>query len=78
MVNVNKNKSVYTVQHLATSKLQGYHAKLLRQLKYDGNTDPYEVAEHGDEYDDIVEVLAHRFRLKKKRSSDLQLHISNP
>jgi hypothetical protein len=75
VVNVNRNKTVYTVQHLITNKLQDYHAKLLREFRHDNNTDPYEVAKHDDEYDDIVEVLAHRFKGTKKRSSDLQFHI---
>jgi hypothetical protein len=66
---------VYTVQHLINNKLQDYHAKLLREFRHDSNNNPYEVAKHDDEYDDIVEVLAHRFKGTKKRSSDLQFHI---
>ena len=58
-----------------TNKLYDYHAKLLREFKYDDNSSPYEAAKHDDEYDEVVEVLAHRFKSTKKRLSDLQLHI---
>ena len=47
----------------------------LKKIKCDASTAPHEVAKHGDEYEDIVEVLAHRFKGNKKRSSDLQFHI---
>ena len=75
VVNITKNGTVYTIQHLVTNKLHDYHVKLLREFYYDKNIDPVEVARHDDEVDEIVEVLDHKFKNTKKRPRDLQIQI---
>jgi hypothetical protein len=75
VVNITKNGTVYTVQHLVTNKLYDYHIKHLREFYYDKNIDPVEVAKHDEEFDEIVEVLDHKFKNSKKRSRDSQFHI---
>jgi hypothetical protein len=75
VVNITKNGTVYTVQHLVTNKFYDYHIKFLREFHYDKNIDPVEVAKHDDEFDDIVLVLDHKFKNSKKRARDLQFQV---
>ena len=73
VVSASERKSEYTVQHLATNKLYDYHAKLLREFKYDDNSSPYEAAKHDDEYDEVVEALADRFKSNSSASSGVRV-----
>ena len=66
---------IYTLENLITHKLSDFHIKLLTEFKYDSNIDPEEVAKHDNEYDDIQQILAHRFNSKRKSRSDIEFHI---
>jgi transposase InsO family protein len=75
VVAINKDNTVYTVQHLITNKNADYHIKFLREFKYDSNIDPIQAAKHDEEYDEIIEVLDHKFTNKKKLTRYLQFQL---
>ena len=74
---VNYNGPIYTLQNLVDPTiLEDYHVKLLHPFKYDEiNVDPEEVAQHDEEYFEIMEIYDHRFKSKKKRKSDLEFKM---
>lgn len=73
---VNINGPIYTLQNLVTDKCVDFHIRLLREFRYDpDHVDPVEVAKHDKEYDDIQQILGHRFTGKQKRRSDLEFHL---
>ncbi len=73
---VNVTGSVYTLQNLVTNKCVDFHVKLLREFHYDSeHNDPAEVAKHDLDYDNIQQILGHRFTDDRKRKSDLAFHI---
>ena len=73
---VNRLGTVYTLENLATNKLQDFHVKLLSPYNNDeNNTDIEKVAKIDDELSDIAKVIAHRFKGAKKSLSNLELQL---
>ena len=73
---MNRLGPVYTLQNLVTNKLEDFHVKLLHPFKFDAAVvDPSEVAQHDEDYYEIVEVQHHRFQSNKKRKSDLEFLV---
>ena len=67
---------IYTLENLITHKYSDFHIKLLREFRYDPvHNDPEEVAKHDKEYDDIQQILEHRFTNKRKTKSYLEFLI---
>jgi hypothetical protein len=70
------NGSIYTLENLITHAYTDFHVRLLHEFKYDSAyNNPEKVAKHDKEYDDIRQILAHRFTSARKARSDLMLHI---
>jgi hypothetical protein len=67
---------IYTLENLVTHKYTDFHVKLLHEFNYDDSkTDPYEVARHDKEYDDIQQILEHRFTSTRKARTDLEFKV---
>jgi len=73
---VNFSGPVYTLQNLVTNKLEDFHVKLLHPFRFDPSiVDPEEVAQHDEDYYDVLRVVDHKFRGRKKRRSDLEFLV---
>ena len=74
---VNYRGPIYTLQNLIDpTKQEDFHVKLLHPFKFDeANVDPSKVAQHDEEYSDIMQVLEHRFKSNKKRRADLEFKL---
>lgn len=73
---ISHNGPIYTLENLVTHKYTDFHVKLLHEFDYDDSkTDPYEVARHDKEYDDIQQILEHRFTNTRKARTDLEFKI---
>ena len=68
--------SIYTLENLITHALTDFHVKLLREFRYDAKyDDPIEVARHDKEYDEIRQILSHRFTSKRQTRSNLEFQL---
>ena len=68
--------SVYTLENLVTHAYTDFHVKLLREFLHDPEyTNPEEVARHDKEYDEILQIIDHRFTSTKKRRTDLEFQL---
>ena len=71
---INRIGTVYTLENLATNKLVDFHVKLLSPYKHDdNNSDITKVAKIDEELADLVKVINHRFKGRKKNLSNLEL-----
>lgn len=66
---VNFNGPIYTLQNLVTNKMEDFHVKLLHPFRFDTATvDPALIAQHDDDYYEIIEVINHRFMDKSNKN----------
>jgi hypothetical protein len=73
---VNRSGPIYTLQNLVTNKLEDFHVKLLHPFEFDAAmVDPSEVAQHDEDYFEIVDVQQHRFQSNYHRQSDLEFLV---